>query len=70
MDWKMKMEEALLDNLAKIKAEIQEIQLWIDDARTNRIASIRYEKTKARLKDLIKAHKSLFQRLKRFKGWN
>jgi len=60
-----KKEETLLDKLAKIKAEIQVIRLWIDNAPTNRIARIRYEKTKEIMKSLIAAHKSLFQRLKR-----
>ena len=62
-------EGALLEKLGKIKAEIQVIQLWIDNAPTNRIARIRYEKTKGIMKSLIEAHKSLFQRLKRLKGW-
>lgn len=65
----MKMEESLLEGLAKIKAEIQAIQLWIDGARTNRIARIRYEKTKEKMKDLIEAHKGLFQEFKKMKGW-
>ncbi|MFZ6016347.1 MAG: hypothetical protein ACOYU0_01785 [Nitrospirota bacterium] len=69
MNGEIKMEEALLKALAKIKAEIQAIQLWIDDARTNRIAKIRHEKTKQRLKSLIETHSSLFQRLKKLKGW-
>lgn len=68
-EWRNKDGDALLEGLAKIKAEIQAIQLWIDDARTNRIARIRYEKTKQRLKNLIEAHKSLFLRFKRLKGW-
>jgi len=62
-------EETLVDKLGKIKAEIQVIQLWIDNTPTNRIARIRYEKTKEIGKSLIAAHKSLFQRLKRLKGW-
>lgn len=65
----MKIEEALLEALAKINTEIQTIQIWIDDARTNRIARIRGGKTKEKVKSLIKAHKNLFQRLKRVKGW-
>jgi len=63
------MEEILLEDLARIKTEIQAIQLWIDDARTNRIARIRYEKTKEKMRNLIEDHKSLFQRLKKLKGW-
>jgi hypothetical protein len=66
---KRKKEETLLEKLAKIKAEIQVIQLWIDNAPTNRIARIRYEKTREIGKSLMEAHKSLFQRLKRLKGW-
>jgi hypothetical protein len=64
-----KKEKTLLEKLGKTKAEIQVIQLWIDNAPTNRIARIRYEKTKGIMKSLIEAHKSLFQRLKRLKGW-
>jgi hypothetical protein len=64
-----KKEETLLEKLGKIKAEIQIIQLWIDNAPTNRIARIRYEKTKEIMKSLIVAHKNLFQRLKRLKRW-
>ena len=63
------MWETLLEGMARIKAEIQIIQLWIDDARTNRIARIRYEKTKEKMKDLIKTHKGLFQNLKKLKRW-
>ena len=66
---KRKKEETLLDKLAKIKAEIQVIQLWIDNAPTNRIARIRYEKTKEIMKSLVEAHKKLFQRLKRLNRW-
>ena len=66
---KRKKEETLLDKLAKIKAEIQVIQLWIDNASTNRIARIRYEKTKETMKSLVEAHKKLFQRLKRLNRW-
>lgn len=63
------MEMILLEGMARIKAEVQIIQLWIDDARTNRIARIRYEKTKEKMRNLIEDHKSLFQRLKKLKGW-
>jgi len=42
------LEKHLLDKMAKVKAEIQGFQLWIDDARTNRIARIRYKKVKER----------------------
>ena len=63
------MEKTILEALAKIKARIQVIQLWIDDARTNHIARVRYEKTKEKMKDLIQAHKGLFQDLKKLKRW-
>lgn len=62
-------EEVLLKDMAKIKAEIQSIQLWIDDSRANRIAHIRGAKTKEKVKSLIKAHQRLSQRIKRLKGW-
>jgi hypothetical protein len=66
---KRKKEETLLEKLGKIKAEIQVIQLWIDNASTNRIARIRYEKTKEIMKSLVEAHKKFFQRLKRLNRW-
>ncbi len=50
-------ESNLLEEMAKIISEIQVINLWIDDARTNRIARIRYRKSKRRLKDLVDAYK-------------
>jgi len=49
----------LLDKMAKVKAEIQDLNLWVDNARTNRIARIRYGKVKERLKGLVVEHKSL-----------
>ena len=50
-------ENNLLEQMAKIISEIQTINIWIDDARTNRIARIRYQKSKPRLKDLVDAYK-------------
>jgi hypothetical protein len=50
-------ENNLLHQMAKIISEIQAINIWIDDARTNRIARIRYQKSKPRLKDLVTAYK-------------
>ena len=52
-------EKTLLEEMAKIVSEIQTINLWIEDARTNRIARTRYQKYKPRLKDLIWRHKKL-----------
>ena len=49
----------LLEKMARIKAEIQGFHLWVDDARTNRIARIRYGKVKNRLKELVAEHKDL-----------
>ena len=51
------MEKQFLDGMARIISEIQAINIWIDDARTNRIARIRYQKNKPRLKDLVDAYK-------------
>ncbi len=51
--------DTLLVQMAKVKAEIQSFQLWVDDARANRIAQIRYGKAKERLKELVAEHKSL-----------
>lgn len=53
------LNEDLLDKMAKVKAEIQSFQLWVDNARTNRIARIRYGKVKNRLKELVAEHKDL-----------
>ena len=50
-------ENNLLERMAKIISEIQTINIWIDDARTNRIARIRYQKSRPRLKDLVEAYK-------------
>ncbi len=52
-------ENNLLEQMAKIISEIQTINIWIDDARTNRIARIRYQKSKPRLKELVETHKGL-----------
>ncbi len=52
-------ENNLLEQMARIISEIQTINIWIDDARTNRIARIRYQKFKPQLKDLVEAHKKL-----------
>ena len=55
------LEKDLLDEMAKVKAEIQFFQLWVDDARTNRIARIRHDKVKERLRELVTEHKSLMR---------
>jgi hypothetical protein len=52
-------ENNLLEQMARIISEIQTINTWIDDARTNRIARIRYQKFKPRLRRLVEAHKKL-----------
>ena len=53
------MEKNLLEEMARIVSEIQTINLWIEDARTNWIARIRYQKSKLRLKELVETHKNL-----------
>ena len=58
---KILMGKQFLDGMARIISEIQAINLWIDDARTNRIARIRYQKSKSRLKELVEAHKPLMR---------
>ena len=55
------LEKDLLDEMARAKAEIQSFQLWVDDARTNMIARIRYNKAKERLSELVTEHKSLMR---------
>lgn len=54
-------EKNLLEEMAKIVSEMQSINIWIDDARTNRIARIRYQNSKRRLKELVETHKSLMK---------
>lgn len=54
-------ETILLEKMAKIISEIQTINIWIDDARANKIARIRYQKSKPRLKELVEAHKPLMK---------
>ena len=49
----------VLEEMAEIVSEIQATNTWIDDARTNRIARIRYQKSKPRFKDLVETHKKL-----------
>ncbi len=55
------LEKDLLNEMAKAKAEIQSSQLWVDGARTNRIARIRYNQTKERLRELVTEDKSLMR---------
>lgn len=54
-------EKNLLEQMVRIVSEIQTINLWIEDARTNRIARVRYGKFKLRLKELVGIHKSLMR---------
>jgi len=51
--------KSLLEEMANIVSEIQTINLWIEDVRTNRIARTRYQKYKPRLTDLTWRHKKL-----------
>jgi len=53
------LSKKLLDKMAKVKAEIQNLQLWVDDARTNRTGRIRYGKVKDELRGLVVEHKNL-----------
>jgi len=53
----------LLDKMAKVKAEIQGLNLWVDNARTNRIARIRYGKVKERVRELVACHKGLTEEI-------
>ncbi len=53
------LEKDLLDEMEKAKSEIQSSQLCVDDGRTNRIARIRYNQAKERLRELVTEHKSL-----------
>jgi len=53
------IETNVLNEMARIKAEIQYFQLWVDNARTNKIAKIRYGKVKDKLKGLVVQHKNL-----------
>jgi hypothetical protein len=63
-------ESNLLEEMAKIVSEIQTINIWIDDARTNRIARIRYQKSKPSLKELVVTHKTLTRAYKALRKEN
>lgn len=52
-------EKQLLEQMAKVVAEIQRINLWIDSATTNYIARLRYRKLKPALQELVETHKKL-----------
>lgn len=56
------LEKDLLDEMAKAKAEIQSFQLWVDNAKTNRIAKVRYNKVKEKLRELVTEHKNLMRK--------
>ena len=56
-------EKDLLDEMARVKADIQSFQLWVDSARTNRIARIRYGKVKDSLEELVAQHKNLTKKM-------
>jgi hypothetical protein len=58
---KILMEKQFLDGMARIVSEIQTINIWIDNAKTNRIARIRYQKSKPRPKELVESHKPLMR---------
>ena len=55
------LEKDLLNEMAKAKAEIQSFQFWVDNARTNKIARIRYNQAKERLRELVTENKSLMR---------
>ena len=55
------VEKDLLENMARVVSEIQVIDTWIEDAKANRIARIRYQKFKPILQRLVGAHKELAQ---------
>jgi len=56
------IETNVLGEMARIKAEIQNLQLWVDDARTNRTGRIRYGKVKDELRGLVAEHKDLMKK--------
>jgi len=49
----------ILDLMAKVKSDIQDIQLWVDDSPNSRVYRIRYAKVKDRWHELIEKHKTL-----------
>lgn len=54
-----RIQKKLLDLMAKVKSDIQDIQLWVDDSPNGRVYRIRYAKVKARWHDLVERHKKL-----------
>lgn len=55
------LKKGLLEEMAKVEAEIQNLQLLVDGARTNRIARTRHNKAKERLRELVSEQKSLMR---------
>lgn len=51
----------LIKETAGIISEMQAINIWVGNARTNRIATIRYQKSKPRLKENVETHKPLMR---------
>ena len=51
------MEKYILKKMAEIKSEIQDINIYIDSARTDETARRRYRRYKDRLKELVEEHK-------------
>ncbi|MCJ7783847.1 MAG: hypothetical protein MUP41_07920 [Desulfobacterales bacterium] len=45
--------------MAKVKSDIQDIQLWVDDSPNSRVYRIRYAKLKDKWHELIQKHKAL-----------
>ena len=54
-----RIREKILDLMAKVKSDIQDIQLWVDDSPNSRVYRIRYAKVRDSWHELIEKHKTL-----------
>ncbi len=56
MEW---LKRKYFGEMAKVEAEIQAINIWIDSARTSYLANRRYREWKPMLKALARLHRAL-----------
>jgi hypothetical protein len=54
-----RVQRKILGLMAKVKSDIQDIQLCVDDSPNSRVYRIRYAKVKDRWHKLVEKHKAL-----------
>lgn len=54
-----RIRQKILDLMARVKSDMQDIQLWVDDSTNSRVYKIRYAKLKDIWHELIEKHKAL-----------